>query len=709
MSPSDQTLEPVFSAASSDELGHIAYFLERLAELRDRGVIDEHAYDIAAGECMSRREAIDRTGRYESCMGNSRSRSKNWPKQAIEWAEQAIQIDRQRIDAWRMIVELCWSQEDDQAAIAWCTQGAELFPELQTNLVRMRVELAPREERRLQRAVRAKLAQEAFERLQQVRSALEEHRFSDACAMCDQILAGRPDDLEALANKAFVLRHIGEIDRALEVYGRSMQLEPGNPVWARWVQSLRKERLPSVAKARRDREDEPAERTSPSESTSPADAVFVPEERSWSGFASEFVKEHWQKLILSLAVLLIVVSSTVGAHLLLGDLLWSPEGKCTLALAGTLLLAALGTGLERWGAGRAGRMMLITTLIVVPIHFMLAGELRLLFQPASMRLVFLAVIALVLVALVRWASGRLAEPRGAWLMTVSLLLISLGSAATTRGSSIASALQFACFLFAPVVFLATVLAMGKREWGGSEAAHREYVYTMFGVLGFALFSCLICAGAYVLRLDAALYALPAMLGGISVVLACRRLAPFEPDKQRLALYVLGGYVLSGLAFALAFSGPYVSSANLSANIVAVASLGIALYSVGLWNERNPAFLYLALGAYLTLRVGLWYFVAERFYALEDRIALALGYAGRLPIPFRASVTILVNVVLAALAIWFVRGWKDRDWPGTAITWDCRSRWRPVCGARSSQLRPASASRFTRSCICWACGSSRRHT
>ena len=118
-----------------------------------------------------------------------------------------------------------------------------------------------------------------------------------------------------------------------------------------------------------------------SESTSPADAVFVPEERSWSGFTSEFVKEHWQKLILSLAVLLIVVSSTVGAHLLLGDLLWSPEGKCTLALAGTLLLAALGTGLERWGAGRAGRMMLVTTLIVVPIHFMLAGELRLLFQP----------------------------------------------------------------------------------------------------------------------------------------------------------------------------------------------------------------------------------------------------------------------------------------------------------------------------------------
>ena len=40
---------------------------------------------------------------------------------------------------------------------------------------------------------------------------------------------------------------------------------------------------------------------------------------SWSGVAGEFLLDHWQKLILCMAVLLIVVSSTVGAHLLLGD------------------------------------------------------------------------------------------------------------------------------------------------------------------------------------------------------------------------------------------------------------------------------------------------------------------------------------------------------------------------------------------------------
>ena len=61
---------------------------------------------------------------------------------------------------------------------------------------------------------------------------------------------------------------------------------------------------------------------------------------SWSSFAGEFLKEHAQELLLCLAVLLIVVSSTVGAHMLLGDLLWSPVGKCTLAMVGTLLFAA---------------------------------------------------------------------------------------------------------------------------------------------------------------------------------------------------------------------------------------------------------------------------------------------------------------------------------------------------------------------------------
>ena len=103
---------------------------------------------------------------------------------------------------------------------------------------------------------------------------------------------------------------------------------------------------------------------------------------SWSSVAGEFLEEHWQKLISALAVLLIVVSSTVGASLVLGPLLWSPAGKGVLALAFTALCAGFGMGLVRWGAERAGRVMLATSLFVVPINFMLLGDLRPLGAPS---------------------------------------------------------------------------------------------------------------------------------------------------------------------------------------------------------------------------------------------------------------------------------------------------------------------------------------
>ncbi len=54
-------------------------------------------------------------------------------------------------------------------------------------------------------------------------------------------------------------------------------------------------------------------------------------------------------------------------------------------MVATLLFAAFGAGLLRWGADRAGRMMLIATLIVVPIHFMLVGEMKLLHHPSTFR------------------------------------------------------------------------------------------------------------------------------------------------------------------------------------------------------------------------------------------------------------------------------------------------------------------------------------
>ena len=380
---------------------------------------------------------------------------------------------------------------------------------------------------------------------------------------------------------------------------------------------------------------------------------------SWSSFTGEFLKEHSQELLLCLAVLLIVVSSTVGAHLLLGDLLWSPVGKCTLAMVATLLFAAFGAGLLRWGANRAGRMMLVATLIVVPIHFMLIGEMKLLHQPSALRLMFLVIEAVALVGMVRWVSGMLAPPAGARFLTAALLLLSVGSAATARSSPMAWEVQFASFQLSPVVFLGAVWALGAWRWGDTNSEHREFVYTMLGLLGFALVACLVRTGAYALRLDAPLYGLPVMLVAISCVHTARRLVAYEADTQRLALMRFGGYGLSLLAFALVLASPPVTSAVFSANTLAVAILGLGLYVASLRADRQPAFLYLAVGAFVAGRLGAHYFLAERLHAIEEAARQLLAYPHHLPTPFRAILGLIPNTVLAGLSLWFVKHWNDR--------------------------------------------------
>src|ERR1022692_1884992 len=157
MSPSKSKLEPQFSTAERDELGHIDYLLERLAELRDRGLNAADSYSTAAGESLSKRDAIDRAGHYAACLSRARVLAPGQPREAIPWAEQALQIDRERIEAWKLIVSLHWSQEADEAAIARCAQGAEHLPELEPELNRMRQEQAPRAALRLQRAQKDKL------------------------------------------------------------------------------------------------------------------------------------------------------------------------------------------------------------------------------------------------------------------------------------------------------------------------------------------------------------------------------------------------------------------------------------------------------------------------------------------------------------------------------------------------------------------------
>ena len=152
---------------------------------------------------------------------------------------------------------------------------------------------------------------------------------------------------------------------------------------------------------------------------------------------------------------------------------------------------------------------------------------------------------------------------------------------------------------------------------------------MFGVLGFALFSCLIRAARTCCAWTRHSMRCPRCLAGSRW---CWR-AAVSPRSSRTRsvwrCYELGGYVLSGLAFALAYFGPVRLVGQLQREHRCRRVTGNCCFTrSALWNDRHPAFLYLALGAYLSVRVGLWYFVAERFHALEDAIALVLGYSGR---------------------------------------------------------------------------------
>src|SRR6185312_6736948 len=214
---------------------------------------------------------------------------------------------------------------------------------------------------------------EMSDRLEQARRAIHDRRDAEAVALCREVLAALPGRLDALQMAGYAAQRLGRVDEALEFYESLAAMQPSNPVWSEWVRRLRmRRRFAGISGESIERADGV---WTEDEAAAGPDALTAPPPRwSWSSFAAEFLEEHWQKLILCLAVLLIVVSSTVGAHLLLGPLLWQPAGKCALALVWTILFAALGAGLVRWGAERAGQMMLVATLIVVPIHFMLAGE-----------------------------------------------------------------------------------------------------------------------------------------------------------------------------------------------------------------------------------------------------------------------------------------------------------------------------------------------
>ena len=512
--PSTLTIEPLLSAADRDELSHLDYLLARLMELRDRGLIAADSYATVVAESQSKRDAIERQGRYQAAMKQAMMLVKSEPETALKWAEHACELDPSRIKPWELLVSLNWNLEQDDRAIGVCVEAAKRFPKFQDELARLEAERAGRAEIRQRKAEQARQESELNTWLAQARTALDQRRDRDAIAVCGQILQARPEQTGALAIAAYAHQRLGEFDEALSFYEMLSRLQPRNASWPQWIRHIQLRR--NVQRLTGKSVDETDAEADSADGSRSRGVALPPPPLSWSSFAGAFLEEHWQKLILCLAVLLIVVSSTVGAGLVLGPLLWSPLGKCTLALIATALFAAFGVGLVRWGADRAGRMMLVATLIVVPIHFMLAGELKLLLEPSPSRLIVLAIDALALLGLVRGVSGILAPRAGARFLTTTLLLLSIGSAATSSGTTVAWDWQFAAFQTPALVFLGAVWALGARRWGSTDDEHRQFAYLVLGLLGFALVACLVRTGIYALRLEPPFYAVPLMVVAIAL-------------------------------------------------------------------------------------------------------------------------------------------------------------------------------------------------
>lgn len=500
------------------------------------------------------------------------------------------------------------------------------------------------------------------ETLEPVQAALKRGDDRTVIALCGPWLERHPDHPEAMVLLAFSLRRVGRLDEALGLYRRLSLLQPQNEVWAQWVRAL-EERLPAAphgllpAKVRLEPEqvlESTKERVEPEDEPAPEPArpTF-----SWSSVAGEFLEEHWQKLILCLAVLLIVVSSTVGAHLLLGPRLWSPVGKCSLALVYTLMFAAFGAGLVRWGAERAGRMMLMTTLIVVPVNFMLAGEMRLLIAPSLSRLVVLGLDVTALFFVTRLVARALAWRSGATFLAVALVALSACDAATAQGVSYAWGVS--AFLIPPWLFLASVWWLNTRYQAESDEEHREFAYFSLGLLTFAFLSGLLRTAAVMKPgLHPCLFAVPVMLTAIAFVHTAYHQARYEKDRRRILLMRFGGLILSALAFSLALSRPPGLSSLYSGNILATALLGLGLYGASLRTYRHPAYLYFAFGALFLGYFGAFYFVVDLVHSVEDLARQVLGYRQKLPFPFKALNGLVFNSLLALLALRFSRRWND---------------------------------------------------
>ncbi|MFO0907289.1 MAG: hypothetical protein U0794_02825 [Isosphaeraceae bacterium] len=638
----------------AETLRFLAFHRDELVTLNRRHLLSDDALATALRELDERRDRVETRLRTQDALDRARTQRLYHPLHALETAESARSLDPDRLETWELVHEILTQlgarDRDQQLRAEWATRFPGR-PWLDQAVAQAQADASV-------------LPGSVEEALRQVRQALQNGDDDQAIRLCKAYLAEHPEATDLLVHLAFAHRRRGDIAEALTLYERLTTLQPEVAVWKQWLDHLRA-RLPEVhgtplvSSA-------PAMESDSSRAAPPVSSPELPELPqsmptgvSWSEIAGELLQDHWQKLILCLAVLLIVVSSNVGAYQLLGPVIWSPVGKSILAIVYTSMIAAFGAGLVRWGAERAGRIMLLTTLVLVPANFMLAGEMKLAGSPSPFELAILGVDSLLLFLLVRAVGWALGVSRSAWILSSWLFGLCVFNAAVAPGSPWPWSWQFATFLAPGIVYLGSVSWLNRRYVPDEHLDPLETTYAGLGLLSFAYLTGIIRTGGFILHLPPYLYAMPTMFGAVAGVVTATNLARFDKSSRRATWLRFAGLTLAGLGLALALAQPPVRSALASGNTLAAALVALALFTSLLVRERHPAFLYVAFGTLVIVYFGAFYFVRDLVHAMEEVARQALGYSRPLPQAFKAINGLVFNVVLAVLALVFRRVWDDR--------------------------------------------------
>ena len=420
-------IPPEYSPEQREELGRIDYLLGELRRLRERGMVPPETVAAVETEKGVRRGELERVGRAAGMLKAARRIPVSAPRDALACAEKARAMAPELLDGWVLSLELLGRLREFEGAIAVCREAVD-----QHGHEALRGRLAALEDEKLRRD-RAAAIEEATA---SAGNALNLGDHEAALAACRQVLEHAPEHAAALAMTVHGLHALGRLDEAEAACAALRRVRPFEA--AHWSERIRVLRSQSGAEPTAHR-DEPKrivrdELEIMDGSPGPTRPVTTVPPLQWSKITAEFLEDHWQKLILALAVLLIVVSSTVGAALVLGDRLWMAEGKCLLATAYTLMFAGFGYGLARWGAERAGRIMRLTTLMVLPLDFALVGELPGLGRSSGFSLAVLAVDSAAMMALA-WFVCRSLGISGGKATPAALIALGMVNALTTRSAS----------------------------------------------------------------------------------------------------------------------------------------------------------------------------------------------------------------------------------------------------------------------------------